>query len=462
MRGSRIVMAAASLAILAGCGAVVGGRDAFGAGLERETMRPLPDLAPTISGPLTLEQCIEIALERSPRIGQYHWRAEGAAAQCEVVAAARWPSVDFAASYHHHVDDQRLIPATEPGGVGVWSSDILAADLVISMPIYTGGRIVNEMRASELLRLAAAKRLARARGEVVFNVSSAFYSIQGQRRVIASLEFSRTTLEEHRKRVGELMAAQKATRVDLLRTEVRLADIDQRLLGARNSLAIQRQVLSTLMGLSSDSPVDVSGDLALDPFEPEEMPVERALARRDDYLAARAEVEAQRKRVAVEAARRLPTLSLVGSYGGRWAVGDVTEQTGASASEDIGSLGLSFSVPIADGGRARATLRREQADLRVAEERLRELELRIRLEVQTAVLNLASSLKRVRATEKSIEQARESLRIEREKYELGKGSITDVLDAQGALLEAETSNVQAIVEHNTAVEQYRLAVGEGR
>ena len=62
--------------------------------------------------------------------------------------------------------------------------------------------------------------------------------------------------------------------------------------------------------------------------------------------------------------------------------------------------------------------------------------------------------------QKSIEQAEESLRIEREKYELGKGSITDVLDAQAALLEAQTVYYNALADYNSSVAQWRLAIGE--
>lgn len=85
---------------------------------------------------------------------------------------------------------------------------------------------------------------------------------------------------------------------------------------------------------------------------------------------------------------------------------------------------------------------------------------KIREDVQTAILNVESSRERVRATEKAIEQGRESLHIEREKYELGKGTITDVLDAQSALLESETNHAQALAAYNTAIAQYRAAVGE--
>ena len=60
------------------------------------------------------------------------------------------------------------------------------------------------------------------------------------------------------------------------------------------------------------------------------------------------------------------------------------------------------------------------------------------------------------------EQAEESLRIEREKYDLGKKSITNVLDAQSALLDSQTNYYRALADYNTALAQFRLAVGERR
>jgi outer membrane protein TolC len=79
--------------------------------------------------------------------------------------------------------------------------------------------------------------------------------------------------------------------------------------------------------------------------------------------------------------------------------------------------------------------------------------------VETALLNVNSSRERVLATEKAIEQAQESLRIEREKYDLGKGAIVDVLDAQSALLDSQTNYYRALADYDTAWAQLRLAVG---
>ena len=85
--------------------------------------------------------------------------------------------------------------------------------------------------------------------------------------------------------------------------------------------------------------------------------------------------------------------------------------------------------------------------------------MQIRLDVETAILNVTSAWQRVVSAEKSIALAEESLRIEREKYEYGKGTITDVLDAQSALLEAQTGYYRTLAEYKTAVAQLTLAMG---
>jgi outer membrane protein TolC len=204
----------------------------------------------------------------------------------------------------------------------------------------------------------------------------------------------------------------------------------------------------------------VQGDLE----EAEETPVpelETALATawsdRADYLAARSALEAQAHNVDAARSGRSPTVVLQGSYGGRWAAGPTTG-TGDKL-DDIGRIGLAMEIPIFEGGQINAAVQEQRAHLAAARERLRQLELQIRLEIETALSNVASSRKRIEAVRTSIAQAREGLRIEQQKYELGTGAIVDVLDAQAALLETETTYYRILAELQTALAQLKLAMG---
>lgn len=430
------------------------GADSTGLDVELQTPRIPKDL-------LTLQQAIETALANNPEIAARGWDAAAAQAGRDQALGARLPRVGIVGGYAHTLDEQRLITASRDGESGLFSRDIVSSDLVVSMPLFTGGRLVNQVNAADLRRLAAEQRLARSREELVFNISSVFNSILAQEHVIESLVFSRKTLTEHINRIDALIAAQKAARVDRMRTEVRLADIKQRLVREKNLQLIQYRALANLLGLrASEKQLSLRGELEMqgNAVLPElETALSAARKDRADYLAARSSLEAQAKNVDIAKSGHLPTLSVQGSYGGRWAVGTTT---GAGDEQgDVGRIGLALEVPIFEGGQVDADIRAQRAGLAAAQERLRRLELQVRLEVETALLNVESSKERASAIRKSIDQARESLRIEQQKYNLGKGAIVDVLDAQAALLESETTYYRVLAEYQTAVAQLKLAMG---
>lgn len=204
--------------------------------MSRETSQSeSADQTAALDNALTLKECVSIALANNPRLAQSDWDTAAAEAQRDVAAGQRWPQLRAKGGYQHNLDEQRLVPIRKPGEPGTWSSDIFSGDLTVSMPLFTGGRIVNEIAAADLLAEAANDRFIRNRTELVFNVSSIFHAILGQKQVIESLEFSRKALEEHRQRVQDLLDTKKAVQVDLLRTEVRLADIEQKFVSAKNT-----------------------------------------------------------------------------------------------------------------------------------------------------------------------------------------------------------------------------------
>ncbi len=462
MTNRYFILLAVAVTLLSGC-AVTPKTDPYAA-IDRLDATPFnnPEIPLTvhdektmITGALNLEQAIRIALTNNPEIAATQWDVSAASSKMDIARATRWPSLSIEGGYVHTIPDQRLIAATYNREPGIFDSNFYRGDLVVKMPLFTAGRIINEIDAAKLLRDSEEKRLARTRNELIFNVSSTFYSMLGQREILRSLEFSVKTMEEHHKRVSELLAVEKAANVDLLRTEVRLADLRQDLLQERNVFAVEKRVLTNLLGTKNDKDsFSIKGTLTFEELadlSTKDLTL-TAMKKRSDYLSAKDRLAAQARKVDAARAGHWPTVSLFGAYGARLA--------GSGDSEDLGNLGVGVSVPIFEGGRVTAQVNQERAALAAAKQRLRKIELQIRQEVEVAVLDIQSSSQRIHAVQQSINQAQESLRIERMKYDLASGSMTDVLDTQSALLQSETNYARALADYRIAKERLKLATGE--
>jgi outer membrane protein TolC len=451
-------------------------------------MAASPDIPVSKSGrlsqgfALSLDDSIEIARRNNPTLMAGSWDIQTAAAQRNIAAAERWPQFTARGDFRDYIQNQRLQAARLNAEPGLFSSGILSTDLVLRMPIFTGGRIRSDITAAEFQVLASQNRLARTWEELIFNISSVFYNILAQRKIVESLRFSRDVMTRQRKRVQDMMSADKAARVDVLRTEVRIADLEQRLIREQNILDIQRRALTTLLGVDlAPGPVDAAGELRLRGSVPDlNGALAMAFAERGDYRAARASLDAQAMKVNSAGAARWPRLSLDGAIGMRAATG--IDDNGVAYTNKlnikgdplrgpwpypdsnlaVGSLAVVAEYPLFTGGRISSQIDEQQARLASAQATLRKLELQIRLDVETALLNVSATRRRADAMQKAIEQSKESFRIEQQKYDVGKGSITDVLDAQAAMLDAETNYYRVVAEYNIAVAQLGLATGEKR
>ena len=428
-----------------------------------------PDMSRTPSGIasngglFSLARCIEIALAKNPEIAASKWDIAAAGSRYDAARSAFWPQISAEGGYQRFVDSQRLIQAKYNGEVGVFDNDLYRGDLIAKINLYAGGRMASEAGAAGKLSEAEKKKFVRTRDELIYSVAGIYFSILGQQRIIASLAFSQQALDENLKRTAQLYDARKVARVDVLRTEVRLTDLTQNLIREKNALAVQRRILFSLMGYDA-VPDDARFEDKLEfnvktPSNPGGL-IETTLKNRPDFLAAKERVEAQILKVSAARAAYWPNLNLVATYGVRNAPSPEDEGKKTKATEDVGSVGIVLSVPLFDGGQIGAKVREETAALSAARERLKKLDLQIRLETETAFLDVLSSAERVKAMEKAIDQAKESFRIESLKYEMGKGSLTDVLDAQAAQLLAETNYYRACVDYHTAMARLRLATGE--
>ncbi len=405
--------------------------------------------------PLALEQAIAIAVKNNPDVSSAAWDLDAARARRRYAEAGHWPTVGTSAAYRHHWHEERLVPARGQGMDADFSDNIFRGDVVLSIPIVSGGRVMSAVAAGELMAKAAEHRLARTKEELVFNVKSTFYAILGHTTMLEALKHSKEALEGHHRTIEELITARKAATVDRLNIEVRIAEIKYHMVKQRGILKISERVLASLLGLESvpSSGLPIQGDLAFRtiPLDSRRL-LATALESRSDIAELTLELQAQAKRVDVVRAEYWPVLSGTVSYGARASVeGDY---------DDLGFAGIEVSLPLFTGLSTAASVQEERAKLRVLQERKRKLALKICREVESVIIRLQTATAQVEATEKAIAKAEESLRIAREKAGLGHGTALEVLDAQTALLDAETAYSTALVDLNTSLALLELTTGK--
>ncbi len=402
---------------------------------------------------LTLDECIAAALKNNPDLQAAADELHAAHARYKQARSKLLPSVRIESGYERYSDKQRILQPHGTGESGVFSDQLGRADAVLAMPLFSGRRALNGMRAASHTHKAQEHHTQRQRDELTFAVSRLFYTILNLEKQTLSIQQSIEAMESHQQRVTAMIEAKKAAQVDLLRTNVRLANVRQQMLVVRNQLAAHRTQLAAAMVVDIGAQPLVTHVLA-DTSGASSIPdslYEHALRTRTDYLAAQELLEAQARRVDIARGAFAPSISAKAGYGIR------TDMAGEY--EPGGTAGLSLSLPLFEGGRNAAGLQEERAILEAQKNRMHALRLRIATEIETVVLDISAARERIEIARMGIEAAKEGLRIEKIKYEQGKGTISEMLDAQAELLEAETNHDQAYGALLIACAQLQLASG---
>lgn len=401
-------------------------------------------------GALTLADCLRESLAANHVLLGRSAESEAARARASGASAAARPRLFLLSGAQHTTDPYRLQAATANNQAGIFTRDTLQAAVGASLPLYSGGRISAEADAARLLAEAASGDLTFARQALAVRVVAIYQDALALRAVLGALDQSRATLTAQAERIDALLRQQKAAGVDLLRVSVRLARVDQASIEARNRLEIAKATLAVLMGREPSAAWELADTLAL----PTESPAiaEATLGARADEVAAQARADSAAQQVRAARAGWLPSIDGFAAYGPR-------VDLDGGESFDSGSIGVFASWSLWDFGRTKSRLAEARATLQAREEAASETTLQRRLELANAEADVRAAAARIEASRLAVEQAQEAHRIEQLKYELGQGTITDVLDAQAAANEAESLRARALADHAISLAARDFAAG---
>lgn len=296
-----------------------------------------------------------------------------------------------------------------------------------------------------------------------------------------SFAFAQQTLENARKQ----FQLESIPKMEVLRAEAEVSKRDQELTVARTNLQLQETLMKNAVTKSLDDPVLESMPVVPTDEQIEPAPIEAVKPIRDLIADAQhnrpelaeSDIDLVNRQISRRAARNalLPSLSLVGFYGGSGLAGPLNplcpdctssvpvDYSGAlrnafnNSSPDY-YIGLNLSIPIRNRV-AKADQYRSELEYRQAELRSEQQKKQVRIEVRNAQYALDQTGARVEAARKARDLAQRTFDITKNEQELGSGSSYQTLSAQRDLSLAELDLVSAMTTYQKAKVELDRATG---
>ena len=451
---------------------------------------------------VTLVEAVETALEQSPEVRRAVIADRGRDLAVRSARAARLPvvSLNVQPSQRYGLGFDQTT-----GEVVSQTVETLGASAFAQLPLYDGGRARAGVLEAERLRESADAALVRTRQQVALEVAQQFLTLLLDRE-IADIEAEQLeAAQAQRRRVAELVEAGARARGDLIAQDAVVAERQTALVVARGAVERDRVILVQLVGLDPleayrfvgpDLEALEASGLFTARLEPLPTLVAAALEARSDRRAQELSIEAARAAIGAARAAGRPSLDLSASVGTGYSslqqraigvppVTPVTLSDGTPVlvggvpltfpgSPDLettpvftqfgdnrsGSVGLTLSVPLFDRYQARRGVVEAQIRVEDAEIALDALDRQVASEVQQAVVEAQTARARLAAAEVQVAASTEALRVERDRYRLGAGTLYDVAEAQARLAQAQSSRAQAAYGLAFRLALVRLAVGD--
>jgi outer membrane protein TolC len=419
---------------------------------------------PAEKAALTLKEAVALALERNPRVLIAHERTDALQGRIKEVRAQALPSINLNGSGMRWRDPSFLnissfdkIPAEFRNALTVIPSNLFDYNLSVSQPLYTSGKVGTAMKLASLESEGVGVDRDRAEQETRLAVIRAFYNLLLAER---QLEVAKETVhqrQQHLEMARARFAGGVATEVDVLRSQVSVANAQPELIRAENGVRQARTVLNNLLVRPLDFPTEALGELTFTPQPPMSLPevIRQAYQHRPELERARInerEAEDQQKLANAESRLRL-------DFNGQYGLNARVPSNLLNREFTRYLFTVSVGLPLFDGGRRSGLVQQAIANRKMAELTRVDSENAVRLEAQTALDELQRSEKTVEAARLNVREAERVLAMMQDNYKYGAATTLDVLDSQTALTTARWTLLQGLYDHTLAQAQLRYVMG---
>lgn len=421
---------------------------------------------------VTLEEAKQAALANNLNIVQADASTSSAQASALAAYGGYLPFLSASGSWGRTQSDRASASSASIGGGSIIlpaarnTTTSFSSGINLNWTIFDGFSRQGQVGQADSRSTSAELNSIRTRQSIVFQVESGYLNVLRGEQLVKVSEEALKRDNRQLERITESNHVGSASLADVYRQQSQVAGDELSLIQAQNNYDKAKADIVTLVGFDLSREYIFADSAISTKLSKEELDetttkyssfrslTERALIARPDFRGAKETFSAAKSGVTVARSGYLPSLSASAGY-------NLSSDEFRTLSDNKTlSWGLSVRWTLFDGFQTNSAIQAAIASRRIAEISLTQAERDINSQVKKALLDLEAARKQYEVSQKALVSASEDLKIAEERYNLGAGTLLDMLVASANLVSAQANSVNAVYSYITAKRNLEYSVGE--
>lgn len=400
----------------------------------------------------TLDECINSALKYNVKVRNAENDLEMAKHDKKEAFTKYFPNISALGS--GFIANEPLVQMQmSPEAKMEMLKDGMLGGISATMPLFTGGQIVNGNKLAELGVNMKALQKKQTDDEVRLEVERYFWQIVMLKEKLKTISLVEKQLERLETDVQVSVDAGIVTRNDLLQVQLKKNDVLSGKIQLENSLNVSLSLLGQYIGAKSDS-IDVA-------FVVEEHLSESpqtlfcnhadAVERTNEYGLLKQNLQASKLQYKMAVGKNLPTVAIGG--------GLVYDNFVMGQDQSFYMGFVTVSVPLSGWWGGTHSIKKHKLQVKNAENLLNDNSEMLVIRMQNVWNTLNDSYRKAEIALLSVEQSSENLRLNMDYYSAGTATMSELLDAQTLYQQSRDKYVEAYTNYELSKREYLQATG---
>ena len=413
----------------------------------------------------TLEEAVRLAIARHQDVGKARAAAEALKGKIREVRSQALPEINLQSNANRWRDPsllnasgldkfpEELRSALIPSAVNLFDYSV-----TIKQPLFTQGKVGTALRLASIEAEGALSEIDRAQQDVALGAVKAFYGLLWAERYRTLVAETQEQKKLHASMARTRFQNGVATEVDVLRSEVAVANGAPDLVRADNAIKQARAQLNYYVGRPLDSATRLVGDFQEKVWEqPDLSELERdALRRRPEIEGLRIAERSADTQLSLARAEDRMRLDFNGSYG----VMARLPQNLVNPEFTRWTAGVNFTLPLFDGFKRSGLVTQAVANQRSARLERDKFEQQVRLAIQQNYDDLQAAAESIAAAKATVGEAEKVLTMMQNNYKYGAATTLDILDAETSVSVARTNLLRGLYDYSVSRANLRWSLGQ--